>query len=331
MMLREAQRNKLLSRVACMLRDDAHLPLLPEKLRRRIEGALRVSAGSARSVRWEVRKIAAALGSAGIPFMLLKGAAYEMAELGAAAGRLFVDVDIMVRREQLEQAERALFDHDWISTKLDAYDQRYYRAWMHEIPPMQHVTRNTSLDVHHTILPPTAAFKPDVNLLWEDARRVPGLQGAWILSPEDMVLHSAVHLFHDGDLGGGLRDLVDLDCLLREFATDDEFWPRLLSRAGVLQLIRPCYYALRFCHAILGTPIPGSALARAQVLGAPIPALDAGMGLLVKAALDPTRENLDSRMAGFWRWVLYVRSHYLRMPLYLLVPHLVRKAVNSHS
>jgi len=25
-------------------------------------------------------------------------------------------------------------------------------------------------------------------------------------------------------------------------------------------------------------------------------------------------------------WLLYIRSHYLRMPLHLLVPHLARKA-----
>jgi hypothetical protein len=34
-------------------------------------------------------------------------------------------------------------------------------------------------------------------------------------------------------------------------------------------------------------------------------------------------------MTGFARWLLYVRGHYRRMPLRLLVPHLVRKAVRS--
>jgi hypothetical protein len=34
-------------------------------------------------------------------------------------------------------------------------------------------------------------------------------------------------------------------------------------------------------------------------------------------------------MTGLARWLLYVRGHYQRMPLRLLVPHLVRKAVVS--
>ena len=34
----------------------------------------------------------------------------------------------------------------------------------------------------------------------------------------------------------------------------------------------------------------------------------------------------DARWTGLARWLLYVRSHYLRMPLSLVVPHLVRKA-----
>jgi hypothetical protein len=36
-----------------------------------------------------------------------------------------------------------------------------------------------------------------------------------------MVLHSATHLFYDGELNHGLRDLVDLDDLLRHFSGAD--------------------------------------------------------------------------------------------------------------
>jgi hypothetical protein len=38
-----------------------------------------------------------------------------------------------------------------------------------------------------------------------------------------MVLNSATHLFCNEDVGNGLRDLVDLDSLLRGFARDEEF------------------------------------------------------------------------------------------------------------
>ena len=71
-----------------------------------------------------------------------------------------------------------------------------------------------------------------------------------------MVLHSAAHLFQDGELNGGLRDLVDLDSLLRHFGSDENFWGGLVSRAQTMDLERPLYYALRYCEQWLGTPVP---------------------------------------------------------------------------
>ncbi len=325
--VRDAERNKLLSTLACRLESARRLELAPDNIRLRLEGALRAARGSRRSTRWEVRKIHAALAGAGLPFALLKGAAYELAELPPAVGRLYVDIDILVRREDLSRAERALFEHGWISTKLDAYDQRYYRQWMHEIPPLHHTRRSTSLDVHHTILPPTASLNPDPVLLWAEAQELASWPGMFVLGPLDMVLHSAVHLFHDGDLDRGLRDLVDLDGLLRHLAPSEGFWDRLLSRAGEQDLVRPLFYALRYCSMLLGTPVPALSLRRAAVFAGLPPLTLPLMDRLVLSALDPGRPNLDSRAASLSRWLLYLRSHYLRMPPHLLLPHLVRKAL----
>ena len=51
--------------------------------------------------------------------------------------------------------------------------------------------------------------------------------GFAVLAPEDMVLHSATHLFNEGEFDRGLRDLNDLDLLLREFGAAAELRPRL--------------------------------------------------------------------------------------------------------
>ena len=37
-----------------------------------------------------------------------------------------------------------------------------------------------------------------------------GDSGFHVLAPEDMVLHSAVHLYQEGELDHGMRDLLDL-------------------------------------------------------------------------------------------------------------------------
>jgi hypothetical protein len=69
----------------------------------------------------------------------------------------------------LPQAESALMLDGWATTHHDPYDQRYYRRWMHELPPFQHIHRLTTLDVHHGILPDTARLRPDSGKLREAA------------------------------------------------------------------------------------------------------------------------------------------------------------------
>lgn len=229
-------------------------------------------------------------------------------------------------KAKLDQVEQALGRHGWQTTHHDDYDQRYYRTWMHELPPLLHTRRQTVIDVHHTILPETARLHPDPKKLITDAVPIEGKENMFVLAPEDMVLHSATHLFHDGELEHGLRDLVDLDAMLRHFGKQENFWDRLIERAAEMELGRPLYYALRFTHNILHAPIPDLALKAATTLGKPA-AVSSLMDELLGRALMPDHPSCEDRFTPLARWLLYVRSHYLRMPLHLLVPHLVRKAL----
>ena len=116
--------------------------------------------------------------------------------------------------------------------KEDAYDDQYYRRWMHELPPLIHRERDRMIDVHHAILPLTA--RPEAGHGGDD--RGPGARLPTACSRcrrADMIVHAAAHLFADGDLAGGLRNLWDIDRLLREFAERDaDFWPTLRERAA---------------------------------------------------------------------------------------------------
>ena len=162
-LLRTARRANLLSRIACIVHQSGLTGKLAPKVRLHLTSALRIAESNQVSVLQEVRKLRSALAEQRVRVVLLKGAAYIAGELAPAPGRLLSDIDIMVSVEQLQVAERELVAHGWMPTKFDAYDQRYYRQWMHELPPLRHLGRGTNLDVHHTILPPTAALKPDVN------------------------------------------------------------------------------------------------------------------------------------------------------------------------
>ena len=130
-------------------------------------------------------------------------------------------------------------------------------------------------------------------------------------------------------MDAGLRDLVDLDDLLRHWGTREVFWEELLQRARQQDLVQPLCYALRYCSRLLGTPVPPQLQAKSVVYAGLPPGALSLMDRLVMTALDPSRDNLDSRRAGFGRWLLYLRSHKLRMPMHLLLPHLLRKAAGS--
>jgi len=146
-----------------------------------------------------------------------------------------------------------------------------------------------------------------------------------------MVIHSATHLFHEGEFEHALRDLLDLDRLLRYFGyTDDQFWSHLLPRAIELNLERPLYYALRYVRHFFHTPIPSPVLELADThkpnfIAARI------MDFCYLRAFLPDHTSCNTHGSDFARFVLYVRSHYLKMPIYLLLPHLIRKAWMRYS
>jgi len=255
----------------------------------------------------------------------MKGAAYLMSGRQAALGRLFSDVDIMVPKTRIGEVEAALMLNGWAGSHDTPYDQRYYREWMHEIPPMQHIHRGTTLDVHHGILPETARLKPNSTLILAAAAPLADDARIRVLSPQDMVLHSMTHLFHNDDLSHGLRDLSDLDLLMREFGGDPAFWPRLVGRAQQLDLTRPLFYGLRHARKTFATPVPEQTVAALAPFGPPQP-LGGLMDLLWSRGLAPQHKTAAPPHMAPALFALYVRAHSLRMPPTLLAHHLFTKA-----
>jgi len=330
LLLRQATSAQLTPALVRLFDDLQQTASLPAPVRAHLEWARVRMARHAGAVRFELQRIQAALAGSQVPLLLLKGAAYSAAQVGPGHGRLFSDIDIMVPKARLADVEAALMLHGWVSSNHDAYDQRYYRQWMHEIPPLQHMRRHSVIDVHHAILPETARVRPDPALLRGAAVEVPGLPGVQILAPADMVLHSAVHLFYDGEFDKGLRDLVDLHRLLTQFGAIPGFWDTLPARALELQLARPMFYALRYTTLLLGTAVPGHVV-QALRAAAPNGLLMALMDALFVRALQPMHASCTDAFSSVARTLLYIRGNWLRMPPTLLARHLFHKAFITKS
>lgn len=264
-----------------------------------------------RQALWEAEMARRALAPAGIEFVLLKGAAYAAASMACAAGRQIGDLDILVLASDIRRAENALLNAGWEWVKSDPYDDHYYRAHMHELPPLIHKARDRMIDVHHTILPRTHRITPDALALISDAVTSNG--GHAVLCPQDMAVHCAAHMLADGDLQGGLRNLWDFHTMTRDFAAADAgFWGKLDGRAALHGLQAAVHRAARLARDLYGATLPGG-----------------------WDRQDPTDAWFRRRLLARDDWgrvtkplleqAFYIRSHWLRMPPAMLARHLWTK------
>ncbi|MDP5280187.1 nucleotidyltransferase family protein [Sphingomonas sp. DG1-23] len=253
---------------------------------------------------WEAEMARRALAPLDMPVILLKGTAYAAAGLAASAGRAIGDLDILVPRMRLDEAEAALLAAGWEWVKPDPYDDLYYRRWMHELPPLIHRERDRMIDVHHTILPLTARITPDVDALIADSEVLEN--GLRILAPDDRICHAAAHLFADGDLAGGLRNLWDVHCLVGECDA-----AALAARAARHGLECAVERALRLADRLYGTGLSAEG--------------ESGSGDRWYLRRLLARDGWGRPIHKLTRLGFYVRGHWLRMPPILLARHLFRK------
>ena len=272
---------------------------MPEGVKVILADASAAAEHGRRAALWEAEMARRALAAIECPVILLKGTAFVAAGLSAGQGRSIGDLDILVPHASIDAVEAALLAAGWEWVKPDPYDDVYYRRWMHELPPLIHRDRDRMIDVHHTILPLTARITPDAAALIVGS--VPLENGLRTLSPNGMLVHAAAHLFADGDLAGGLRNLWDIRCLIEEFGTNG-----LDMEAKRHGLSREVARSLRLVDALFAE---GTARGADRLYIRRITARD-GWG-------RPTR---PITRLGF-----YVRSHLLRMPPAMLARHLWTK------
>lgn len=326
LLLAEARACGVMSRLASLLvTKDAEFLISPRKvpqqvamqIEQHVKAALMQGDSLAHAVQQELAFLGKALAGLDTPVLLLKGAAYHAAGLSAARGRIFSDIDLLVARPFIAHAEAALMLGGWAVAKQAIYDQHYYREWAHEIPPMTHLQRGTTVDLHHALAMPTGRVRIDSAAMAAAAIAVPG-DGHWYrLQDEDMVLHAASHLLLNSEFERGLRDLWDIDLLVRHFVgKEPDFIFRVLARADGVGLGKIVRIAFALCHHIFRTPLPVEAMARARIVA-----------WLLQCAATTRHPQTRPRAQGMADQVLFIREMALRLPVHLLARHLWHKAM----
>lgn len=325
LLIRQARASQLLAYLAQFIVDSEIKITPPENAQNHMNAALLFTKKQKKNVLLECQTITNILREINVQTIFLKGAAYSISNLNLSNSRLLSDIDVLVKKDDIEKSELALFQQGWFSEEITDYDEQYYRQWAHEIPPLKHIKRGTILDLHHNILQIMTGHIVDSDKLFAQAINPPSVESAYVLSPEIMVMHSAVHLFHESEFNKGLRDLIDIKTLIKHFSIEDRnFMTKLVNTAKDFGFEREIYYALKYSDKILHSNYLLS---------------------IDKSIVFNLNGKLDSKILDFcfghifnsyhrscysWKMiiaekVLFCRGHLKRMPLKLLLPHTFRK------
>jgi len=167
------------------------------------------------------------------------------------------DVDIMVPRERLAEAEQLFLDHGF--GPVPRPDLAEWCGWCHHLAKLGKDGAPV-VELHWTIERPTAPFAIDVEGLWRRSRAaVLDGEPVRLLSPEDLLLHLVLHLsYHHRFKRSALKGLVDIATVID--ADEDRDWAVVTKRAAAWQASGYLYTTLRLAAELLAAPVPRGVL-----------------------------------------------------------------------
>jgi hypothetical protein len=185
------------------------------------------------------------------------------------------------------------------------------------------------LDLHHTILPPVGRIRPDTPRLFSDAVSIAG-SPFHALCPNDQMLHAIVHLVHDSDFVDRLRDLLDIDMLFRRLPLADRTARQaLIERARLHGMEQPLRMAAIMSRGWFETPGCDELVRDTASVGDSF-FYGARVISLANRVLGPVNTlNGSARSRNTAGNLLEARSHWLRMPPWLLAYHATSKGIRT--
>lgn len=300
----------------------------PEKVKHHLNSASVKAERQAKQAMYEALDLTKNLGDINITPIFLKGVAYSLRKSSASFGRVYADMDVLVPKSELRNIEQRLSFYGWFSNKSDEYDQKYYRQWAHEIPPMQHSLRGTVADIHHNLIPPISGRAPNISIFTEQLFETK--EKLYTLSKPAMVMHSIIHLFFNEEFNHGFRDISDLHMLFSEENEQSSFWTELINLSKKAGFEIELYYAVRHCRKIAKTHFPIPFLALVE-----IPKLSAirlfFADFIFNRVLLPSHPACNSLLSNTAHIIATLRGHLLKMPLHILIYHSTHKLIRSCS
>ncbi|MFT2090426.1 nucleotidyltransferase family protein [Paraglaciecola sp. 2405UD69-4] len=255
--------------------------------------------------------------------IFLKGAGYSLSGAPVGESRIYNDIDILADKASIDRIEKRLCLAGWLPEELTEHDEKYYRKWAHEIPPLRHGKRGSIVDIHHNIVPIISGRQVDAAKFAKNSKVLEN--GLQILSFEAMTLHSIIHLFFNEEVKKGYRDIIDIHTLVTT-NNNNKFWETLISLAEETGFCLELYLACRYTQKIVNTPIPNhvtDSLARFCPWNIRI------LDFMYMRALKPSHPSCRQAYFSTAEFMVLIRGHFQKMPLHILTYHLVSKGCIS--
>lgn len=293
--------------------------LIPDYCTNSFTSAVRFADAQAHQTFIQAKKLSSLLSDYDIPFIFLKGAAYTLGGNANGVGRLMTDIDICVVRGNIDTLENVLLNHKWSFKDMDEHDDKYYRAWSHELPPLKNDQEGVVLDVHHTLVPPVKGRFLNINELVSSSVKCDAFN---VPSNEWLILHSALHLIINEDVDNGLRDLTDIFTLL----TNNKDVKSTITRTYALFVKEGFYYEWRILVLLLNHYFAMEIFEGTET-GFPIRYRVRAFAL--KRAILPRSSYLSQKYSNSWSALNYILGYLSKMPVSILIRQALFKAYRS--
>jgi hypothetical protein len=225
---------------------------VPDDVRERLGQASTHLTARALALAAELAAILRALAAAGVACVPLRGAALAERVYDDACARPAGDIDLLVRRIDLDAVEATLRALGFRAVDRGA---GFARDFSYTLELVRDVHGGVVVEPHWTLAYPPFADALDMDRVWARCRagRVVG-EATLLLAPEATLLNLCLHLVHKAP-DVPLLWLLDVDRLARREA-DSIDWDELLALARGARVERQVAAGLRCVAGTLDTPLP---------------------------------------------------------------------------
>ena len=311
-LLRHAQRNQLLARLATLALGQESLGALPQLPRLQLEQARQAATAQRQQRQRDLQALMQLLEPAGFVVVALNGTAHWLHEIAPTNDQQCAGLDIWVDSGHWERLAATLRSGGWLPADTGPADQAGRVRWNAAPGAQGPVRRAAVLTVHSQMLPALPCAQAGLALQLQARLAVPEIPGLHVPAPSDLVLCAVAQVFHTDGGAQALRDLSDVDVLLRRFAPQPAFWSDLVQRAAELELSRALYYGLRHSVRLFATPVPDSARRARRAVAPPLRMNRLMDGLWSRVLCTPHASGRQS-IRQFCRDLLRLRARWLRV------------------